>query len=63
MLDTWNASSKFRLHSGNLYLKRMIQGFRHFDTFMRGREELVLRVYPITQSPTCSTLLPSEIDR
>ncbi|RCH99887.1 hypothetical protein CU097_010763 [Rhizopus azygosporus] len=39
-----------------------LRGFRHFDTFMRGREELVLRVYPITQSPTCSTLLPSEID-
>ncbi|KAG1173990.1 hypothetical protein G6F70_003343 [Rhizopus microsporus] len=39
-----------------------LRGFRHFDTFMRGREELVLRVYPITQSPTCSTLLPPEID-
>ncbi|KAI9357479.1 hypothetical protein BD770DRAFT_388825 [Pilaira anomala] len=35
-----------------------LRGFRHFETFVRGREELVLCVYANTHKNTFTTLMP-----
>ncbi|KAG1313052.1 hypothetical protein G6F64_002546 [Rhizopus arrhizus] len=38
-----------------------LRGFRYFDTLMRGREELVLRVYVDHRAPSHVTLMPLEL--